>query len=206
MDRSAGARRDRDGACAGRAQRGFSRRSRLGWPPQPPGPSPAPSTRQDFGHRASNRAGGKEPGEIGGRIQRSATPASYAKVIPERTLDARLTASGKFAVRSNDGGSGMLFGWFHDTSRGWRTPNSLAFRIDGNGGKYWVFFEYGTRNWLTGGGETWIAPAKGHGFLVDSSYGYGKAMELPDGCIRSANYTRERHAPLRHAPLNLNQA
>jgi hypothetical protein len=36
-------------------------------------------------------------------------------------------------------------------SRGWRTAHSLAFRIDGNGGKYWVFFEYGTRHWMTGG-------------------------------------------------------
>ena len=52
----------------------------------------------------------------------------------------------------------MLFGWFHETSRGWRTLNSLAFRIDGNGGKYWVFFEYGTRNWLTGGGGTFDGP------------------------------------------------
>lgn len=33
------------------------------------------------------------------------------------------------------------------------------------------------------GGETWIAPAKDHGFLIDNSYGYGKAMELPDGSL-----------------------
>jgi hypothetical protein len=33
------------------------------------------------------------------------------------------------------------------------------------------------------GGETWIAPAKDHGFLVDSSYGYGKGMELDDGSL-----------------------
>jgi hypothetical protein len=33
------------------------------------------------------------------------------------------------------------------------------------------------------GGHTWIAPAKSHGFLVDNSYGYGKAMELPDGSL-----------------------
>jgi photosystem II stability/assembly factor-like uncharacterized protein len=32
-------------------------------------------------------------------------------------------------------------------------------------------------------GETWIAPAKDHGFLVDSAYGYGKAMELDDGSL-----------------------
>jgi hypothetical protein len=35
----------------------------------------------------------------------------------------------------------------------------------------------------TDGGETWIAPAADHGFLVDNSYGYGKAMELPDGSL-----------------------
>jgi len=35
----------------------------------------------------------------------------------------------------------------------------------------------------TDGGRTWNAPAKSHGFLVDSSYGYGKAMELPDGSL-----------------------
>ena len=117
-------------------------------------PSPAPVTRQDFGHRATHRAGGKDPGEIGGRIQRSATPAWYAKVIPTKTLEDKLTASGTFAVAGDDGGSGMLFGWFHETSHGWRTPNSLAFRIDGNGDKYWVFYEYGTRNWLTAGAGT----------------------------------------------------
>jgi hypothetical protein len=121
-------------------------------------PSPAPVTRQDFGYRPSRRAGGKVPGEIGGRVQRSVTPAWYAKVIPTRTLNDRLRASGTFAVTGDDGGSGVLFGWFHDTSRGWRTPNSLTFRIDGNGGKYWVFFEYGTRNWLTGGAGTFEGP------------------------------------------------
>jgi sialidase-1 len=33
------------------------------------------------------------------------------------------------------------------------------------------------------GGETWTAPAPNHGFLVEKSYGYGKAMELPDGSL-----------------------
>jgi sialidase-1 len=32
-------------------------------------------------------------------------------------------------------------------------------------------------------GHTWIAPAATHGFLVDESYGYGKAMELGDGSV-----------------------
>lgn len=32
-------------------------------------------------------------------------------------------------------------------------------------------------------GLTWIAPASSHGFLVDRTYGYGKAIELPDGSV-----------------------
>ncbi|MCB9782937.1 MAG: exo-alpha-sialidase [Candidatus Omnitrophica bacterium] len=33
------------------------------------------------------------------------------------------------------------------------------------------------------GGRTWIGPATDRGFLIDNSYGYGKAMELPDGSL-----------------------
>ena len=33
------------------------------------------------------------------------------------------------------------------------------------------------------GGETWIGPSTDRGFPVDTSYGYGKAMELPDGSL-----------------------
>ena len=109
---------------------------------------------QDFGYSYTNYAGGETLGEIGGRISRSLTPATYATVIPTKTLNDRFTASGKFAVTEADGSSGMLIGWFNTGSRGWRTPNSLVFRLDGNGGKYWVFFEYGTQNYRTGGGAT----------------------------------------------------
>jgi hypothetical protein len=118
-------------------------------------PSHTRTTVQDFGYGpASNHAGGTGPGEIGGRISRSLTRAYYAKVIQPQTLRNRLTASGRFAVPAAEGGSAMLFGWFNSRSDGWRTPNSLALRLDGNGGKYWVFFEYGTREYGTGGGET----------------------------------------------------
>jgi hypothetical protein len=113
-------------------------------------PSPLPVTRQDFGWRAA-RPGEPGGGAIGGWIQRSLTPAWFAKVIPTRTLNDKLSAAGTFAVTRDDSSSGTLFGWFHETSRGWRTPNSLVFRLDGNGGKYWVFYEYGTRHWLTRG-------------------------------------------------------
>jgi hypothetical protein len=35
----------------------------------------------------------------------------------------------------------------------------------------------------TDGGHTWISPSKNYGFLVSRCYGYGKAMELPDGSL-----------------------
>jgi hypothetical protein len=113
-------------------------------------PPRLPVTRQDFGWRNTLHADGSR-GSMGGWIQRSRTPASFAKVISTRTLNDKLSASGAFSVTRDDSNSGTLFGWFHETSRGWRTPNSLVFRIDGNGGKYWIFYEYGTRHWLTGG-------------------------------------------------------
>lgn len=109
---------------------------------------------QDFGYSRTNYAGGEKLGELGGKIFRSLTPATYAKIIPSKTLSVPFTMSGKFAVTEADGNSGVMIGWFHSTSQGWRTPNSLVFRLDGNGGKYWVFFEYGTQNSLTGSGAT----------------------------------------------------
>jgi hypothetical protein len=119
-------------------------------------PDPPPRVKQDFGYSGNTRhAGGKSTGEIGGRAQRSTTPATYAKPIAPKTLNDRLHASGRFSVTSAEGGSGVLFGFFSTDSRGWRANNSLCFRLDGNGGKYWVMFEYGTRHWLTGAGATY---------------------------------------------------
>lgn len=114
-------------------------------------PDPLPTVKQQFGHRSTNFAGGVAAGEIGGRVQRSITPATYFMPVKTLTFEDPFTASGRFAVRNCEGGSGIMIGWFHDSSRGWRTPNSLAFRIDGNGGKYWVFYEYGTTHGKTGG-------------------------------------------------------
>lgn len=108
---------------------------------------------QGFGYSATTHAS-QTPGEIGGRISRSLTPAAYFKTVPVKTLEDALSASGRLSVTECSGGSGLLFGWFNHASRGWRTPNSLVFRIDGDSGKFRVFFEYGTQQWRTGGGET----------------------------------------------------
>ncbi len=112
-------------------------------------PDPAPMVRQNFGWRNTNHAKGEQRGEIGGWIQRSITPAFYAKKIEPKTFEDKMSASGKFAVTKNEGNSGSLFGWFNESSKGWRTPNSLVMRIDGNGPNYWLLIEYGTRHWLT---------------------------------------------------------
>ena len=146
-------------------------------------------TRQSFGYRSTNHARGSEPGEVGGVIQRSTTRARYAKPIPERTMNDKLSASGRFAVTNAGGSSGMLFGWFHEDSRGWRTPNSLAIRLDGNGGKYWVLFEYGTRNWRSGGAGTFegryqttkTKPFLGDGTPHDWTLTYDPAANGGDG-------------------------
>lgn len=107
----------------------------------------------DFGYSPTRHAGGAD-GEIGGRVWRSLTPAYYAKKIAARTLNERLRASGRFSVTQCESSSGVLVGWFNSDSRGWRTPNSIVFRIDGEQDRFRVFFEYGTRTWKTGGGTT----------------------------------------------------
>ena len=86
--------------------------------------------------------------------------------------------------------------WSRDQGRTWTAPMTFGMRIyapslyvlhdgtlvclhgsyaPGHGGLRLIF--------STDGGHTWIAPAKDHGFLVDNCYGYGKAMELPDGSL-----------------------
>lgn len=154
---------------------------------------PPRKTRQSFGYSRTNFAGGEHAGEIGGFIQRAVEPGWYAARIEERTLDQRLSASGRFAVTGAEGGSGMLFGWFHESSRGWRTPNSLAFRLDGNGGTYWVFYEYGTRGWLTGGGGCFegdayqTTPTKP--FAADGSVHDWSVVYEPLGVVESGKIT-----------------
>src|SRR5437762_5057042 len=90
--------------------------------------------RQHFGYSTTDKAGGAKAGEVGGRVQRSITPAWYAMPIEPRTLNDRIAFSGRFAVHDDESNTGTLLGLFNDKlSRGWRTAHSLALRIDGNG-------------------------------------------------------------------------
>lgn len=93
---------------------------------------------QDFGFSATNHAG-KAGGEIGGGIQRSTTPASYAAEIPMKTLDDKFSASGSFAVTKSQPGAGVFFGFFNSKQPGGsgRPIGSLGldFDFEGTGGR-----------------------------------------------------------------------
>src|SRR5437773_7853186 len=94
-------------------------------------PKVVKTVHQGFGYSATNFAG-KEKGEIGGTIWRSATPAYYAVKIPPRTLSDKLTASGSFALTASSGSSGVFFGWFNGDQAGGR-ETSLGFHLAGQG-------------------------------------------------------------------------
>jgi hypothetical protein len=86
--------------------------------------------------------------------------------------------------------------WSEDDGRTWTPPVTFGMRLYAPGLRV---LQDGTLVCLHGsyapgagglrvifsrdGGRTWVAPAVNHGFLVDRSYGYGKAMELTDGSL-----------------------
>ncbi|MCB9767445.1 MAG: hypothetical protein H6752_04555 [Candidatus Omnitrophica bacterium] len=117
---------------------------------------PSRTMHQDFGWRPSNHAGGESPGEIGGVISRSLTRACYWVEIPTQTLETKLTLSGRVANVHTDNNCAMQFGFFNKDSEGWRTPNSLVFRLSGENkerrGQYsWALADYCTQKWRAGG-------------------------------------------------------
>jgi len=84
--------------------------------------------------------------------------------------------------------------WSSDGGKTWTAPVSFGMRMYEPG---LLVLKDGTLVCLHGsygaggmrvifsrdGGHTWTAPAADHGFLIDNTYGYGKAMELPDGSL-----------------------
>ena len=114
---------------------------------------PARMVRQDFGFSPNtHHAGGRAAGEIGGVITPAAEPAYYAKPIAPRTLRDRLSASGTLACGA--GPVHILLGFFNAaTVNEWRTPNTIALRIQGRGNRFFAFVEYATSRWRAGGDE-----------------------------------------------------
>jgi hypothetical protein len=107
--------------------------------------APGVPVNQAFGFSATaNRAGGA-PGEIGGFITPAGEAAFYAKDIGTKTFDDPLSFSGTFNAAS---GAHVLIGFFNaNTVKEWRTPNSLAIRIDGADNAFEAHPEYATSKW-----------------------------------------------------------
>jgi hypothetical protein len=107
--------------------------------------------RQDFGWSANTTNAGGAPGEIGGQVAPAAEPAYYGRKIPTRTFNEVLTASGTLMVEK--GGGHALIGFFdHRTLNEWRTPNTIAFRINQRGDIFHCHLEYCTQKWRAGAG------------------------------------------------------
>jgi hypothetical protein len=119
-----------------------------------------PFVEQDFGYSRSHHAG-KAAGEIGGRVSSSIRPAWYAKVLPARTFDDPLSASGTLSVVEAQSISGwhtqgnLYLGWFNHDARDliWRPRNFIGFRLQSFNEPDGALVEltYGTRAWQAGG-------------------------------------------------------
>jgi hypothetical protein len=91
-----------------------------------------PTVTQDFGY-ARGTVAAKTPGEIGGTVCRSATPAWYAmKLETPRTLAQPLQVSGSFTIPRAGGGT-VFFGFFNSEMvlPGGRPPSSLGLHLNG---------------------------------------------------------------------------
>ena len=95
--------------------------------------------------------------------------------------------------------------WSEDGGRTWTPPVTFGMRLFApslyvlhDGTLLLLHGSYGAGGlrvlFSTDGGHTWIAPAPTYGFLVDHSYGYGKAMELPDNSLFIVNLSTGGHA------------
>ncbi len=113
----------------------------------------APKTvTQDFGYNPATRHAGGRPGEVGGRINPAGEAAYYGWRLPKPlALDDPASASGTIVVRRGPGH--FLLGFFNPgTLNEWRTPNTLAARINGRGEGFHAHLEYCTSRWRAGAG------------------------------------------------------
>ncbi|MFO0916956.1 MAG: hypothetical protein U0872_01410 [Planctomycetaceae bacterium] len=115
---------------------------------------PPRTIRQDFGFSPdTHHAGGRSPGELGGFVSPAGEAAFYAKEIASKGLDQPLSASGTLFL--DEGGTNLLLGFFNaETVKEWRTPSSIAIRLNGRGDKFFAYVEYCTAKWRAGGDTT----------------------------------------------------
>src|SRR5262245_22458181 len=88
-----------------------------------------PTVKQDFGWSPGTHVD-DQPGEIGGVMFCSTTPAHYALPFGKSlTFKEPFSASGKFAFPPGQKSGGTYIGFFNSIRQGWRPWNSLALRI-----------------------------------------------------------------------------
>ena len=107
---------------------------------------------QNFGYSATTSHAGGQAGEIGGRINPAGEPAYYGYRLPRPlTLDSPMTAEGRLFVPTGSGH--CLLGFFNtNTLNEWRTPNTLAARINSRGDTFHCHLEYCTSRWRASAG------------------------------------------------------
>jgi hypothetical protein len=113
--------------------------------------------RQDFGYSPDTaHAGGESAvgkGEIGGFVTPAGEAAFYGMPISPASLDQPLQASGMMSIEP--GGTHVLLGFFNSrTLNDWRTPNTIAIRLNGRGKDFFAYVEYCTSRWRAGGDTT----------------------------------------------------
>jgi hypothetical protein len=115
------------------------------------------AVRQDFGYSRTNHAGGVA-GEVGGLITPAGEKAFYGARIPMADFGTPLSASGRLVC--DDRPSHLLLGFFNANSLNeWRTPNTIALRINGRGDVFLAYVEYCTARWRAGGDHPRSFPA-----------------------------------------------
>ena len=91
--------------------------------------------------------------ETGGFITAASEVAFYGKSIEPMTFEEPLSASGTMGI--GPGGTHLLLGFFNSgTVNEWRTPNTVAIRLNGRGENFFAYVEYGTSKWRAGGDTT----------------------------------------------------
>jgi hypothetical protein len=109
--------------------------------------------RQDFGYSPASAHAGGGRGEIGGFVTPAGEAAFYGKPIDRADLKQPLSASGTMLIAP--GGTHLLLGFFNSsTVNEWRTPNTVAIRINGRGDRFFAYVEYCTSKWRAGGDTT----------------------------------------------------
>jgi hypothetical protein len=107
---------------------------------------------QDFGYVREGSHFGNNQGEIGGMINPAGEPAYYGYRLPETLgMTGSFNASGKLVVKAGSGH--FLLGFFNShTLKEWRTPNTMAVRINARGEIFHCHLEYCTSRWRAGAG------------------------------------------------------